>query len=170
MRSHILYFYTLISLFLPQSRFFSLKAQLLRLAGASVGRNVRIISSARFATSGSLEIGKDTFIGHDVMILGGTADIKIGEGCDIAPRVLLVTGSHKIDSVGPKAAGEGFSSPISIAAGCWLCASSTILGGTQIGSHSVVVAGSVVRGTFPPYSLIAGNPAILVKTLPSLTP
>ncbi|NNF76813.1 MAG: acyltransferase, partial [Rhizobiales bacterium] len=98
----------LISL-LPPSRAFGLKRMLLRFAGATIGNNVRIVSSAEFYCSGALIIGDNSWIGHQCLITGGQADIIIGKNVNIAPRATLVTGSHKIDFEGPMAAGEGYS-------------------------------------------------------------
>ena len=56
-------------------------------------------------------------------------------------------------------------SPINIGNNVWIGINAIILKGTKIGDHSIVGAGSVVKGEFPPYSLIIGNPAHLVKIL-----
>ena len=82
----------LISL-LPPSRAFAAKRALLRFAGASVGDNVRIVSSAEFYCAGALTIGDNSWIGHQCLIAGGDADIVIGKNVNIAPRVTLVSGS-----------------------------------------------------------------------------
>lgn len=81
---------------LPATRFFKLKALLLRWAGATVGSNVRVISSARFFQSGSLSIGDGTCIGHEALIVGGDASVSIGRNVDIAPGVSIVTGTHEL--------------------------------------------------------------------------
>lgn len=130
-----------------------------------VGENVRCVSSARFLCTGSLSIGRDTWIGHDVLIVGGDAEIKIGEFCDLAPRVTIATGTHEIDMEGVRVAGKGLSLPVIIEDGCWICSSATILGGTKLGARSIVAAGAVVRGTFPARCLIGGVPARVIRQL-----
>jgi len=149
---------------LPATRFFGLKRWLLRVAGARVGDGVRCASSARFQLTGELSIGSETWIGHDVLVVGGGSPVSIGRNCDIAPRVTLATGSHQIDPLGARVAGEGYSLPIVIGDGCWICAGATILGGTIIGSHSIVAAGAVVKGHFPPKSMIGGVPARVIRS------
>lgn len=91
-----LYAFSLVSKLLPATRLFGLKRWLLRLAGAKVGNNVRCASSARFQLTGPLQIGADTWIGHEVLVVGGDAPVEIGACCDIAPRVLIATGTHQI--------------------------------------------------------------------------
>ena len=141
---------------------------MLRLAGARVADKVRIASSARFQLNGSLQLGSDTWIGHEVLVVGGGASVEIGARCDIAPRVTIVTGTHRIDPDGPRVAGEGYSLPIRIGDGCWIGVGATVLGGTVIGEHSIVAAGAVVRGQFPARSLIGGIPARVIRSIDDL--
>lgn len=47
----------------------------------------------------------------------------------------------------------------------WICANATILGGVTIGEWSVVGAGAVVKDDVPPYCVVAGNPAVVIKRL-----
>jgi acetyltransferase-like isoleucine patch superfamily enzyme len=165
MKTTRLYIINLIMGVLPSSRFFSFKRMILRWAGASISKNVRFISSVKLQLTGSLSIGFDSWIGHEVLIVGGNAPIFIGAACDIGPRVTLATGSHKINPTGPHVAGEGYSLPIEIGDGCWICAGATILGGTVIGARSIVAAGAVVKGSFPPGCLLGGIPARIVKLI-----
>lgn len=165
MKSIRLYFYALLAMFMPATRMFSLKRSLLRWAGASIGENARVVSSARFYTTGRLEIGDDTWIGHEVLIIGGNASVVLGANCDIAPRVTFVSGTHEVDFEGEHIAGKGYSLPIEVGNGCWIGTSAVVLGGTTVGHNSIVAAGAVVRGEYPPYSLIGGVPARLIKCL-----
>lgn len=153
---------------LPATRFFALKRLLLRMAGAKVGNHVKCVSSARFWLAGRLNIGENVWIGHEVLVVGGDASVEIGARCDIAPRVTIATGSHRIDADGPRIAGEGYSLPVKIADGCWIGTGATVLGGTVIGTHSIVAAGAVVRGQFPARSLIGGVPARVIRSIDDL--
>lgn len=159
LRSGRLYFIGFVLPLLPPTRLFSLKRMLLRWCGAKVGKNVRIASSARFLTSGPLEIGENTWIGHQVLVVGGNSPIEIGSDVDIAPRCLIVSGSHSPQPGAYKAAGPGVSLPIRIGDGVWIGASATVLGGADIGSSSIIAAGSLVRGIFKPNGTYGGVPA-----------
>lgn len=159
------FLYSVFMYFIPATRCFSLKRFLLRFCGARVGINTRVVSSAKFFISGNLNIGENCWVGHEVLIVGGNADVSIGDNCDIAPRVVLATGTHVIDATGGRIAGEGFSLPITIGNGAWVCAGATILGGSSIGEKSIVAAGAVVHGVFPPRCLIGGVPARVIRDL-----
>ena len=143
---------------MPPTRLFAVKRKLLRWAGATIGENVRIVSSAKFLLTGDLEIGDGTWIGHQVMIVGGGASVRIGCDVDIAPRVTLITGSHELYNIPGKAAGQGHSKSISIENGVWIGAASTILGGVRIGKASIVAAGTLVRSNIPDREIHAGVP------------
>jgi len=56
-------------------------------------------------------------------------------------------------------------SGITVEDDCWIGAKAILLDSTHIGRHSVVAAGAVVKGYFPPNSLIAGVPAKIIKSL-----
>src|SRR5437588_481791 len=73
-----LYLVHLVFGWLPPTRCFRIKRDLLRWAGAEVGENVQIVSSARFFLTGRLRIGDGTWIGHEVLMVGGEADVTIG--------------------------------------------------------------------------------------------
>jgi acetyltransferase-like isoleucine patch superfamily enzyme len=133
-------------------------------AGARVGNDAKIVSSARFYLTGHLSIGNQTWIGHDVLIVGGDAVVSLGAYCDSAPRVSFVTGIHAINPHALHVTDEGYSLPITIGDGSWICAGATILGGTNIGERSIVAAGAVVKGVFPAGVLIGGVPARVLQS------
>lgn len=149
---------------LPSTRFYKFKVSCLRWSGASVGSNVRIASSAKICGDGKLEIGDNTWIGHDVLIVCSD-HISIGSDCDIAPRVFIGDGTHVIDKSRPNVAGAGKMLPVKIGNGCWLCASSTILPGSEIGEKCIIAAGSVFKGKSNPLEVWGGVIAKKIKDL-----
>lgn len=150
---------------LPPTRAYKLKRFLLELSEASIGHNVRIVSSARFNLTGRLSIGSDTFIGHNVSVIGGDANIDIGDNVDIAPGVMIISGSHQINPTSDRVAGPGYSSTITIGNGCWIGAGSIILGGTTLGENTVIAAGAVVKGEYPSRCIVGGIPAKVIRHL-----
>lgn len=166
MKTGRLWIYSLICRFLPETRLFWGKVTLLRWCGATVGKNVRICSSARFIGGGELVIGDDVWIGTDNVIHSvSRASVKIGNCCDLGPGVMILTGSHKIDTIGKHIAGEGIAADVEVGDGCWLGARSLILPGICLAKKTVIAAGAVVtKGIDNENSLIAGIPAEVKKT------
>lgn len=149
---------------LPETRFFNLKRYLLVSAGANIGKGVKLCSSVRLFKINNLTIGSNSWIGQDVMIIGGDATVTIGSNCDIGPRVTFAYGSHHLDLAGPRMAGTGLSKPIIIGDGTWIGAGAVILGGVTLANNTVVAAGAVVTKSLNrPYSLVAGVPATICK-------
>ena len=167
MKSLLLWIYSLIVHLLPETRCFGLKAFLLRRCGARIGRNVRINSSVRILGTGRLEIGDDVWLGAGVFLSPvGDAAITIGSHCDFGPQVMVLTGSHEIDPGGEHIGGRGTAQSVTIGAGSWLGARSTILPGVSLAEKTVVAAGAVVcKDVRIPRSLVAGVPAVLKKAL-----
>ena len=91
-----------------------------------------------------ITIEKDVFSGHDVMLL---------------------TGSHDYTEFGDERKKASDGGAIYIKEGVWLASKCMILGGVTIGEHSVIGAGSVVTHDVPPYTLVAGNPAKIIKQI-----
>jgi len=55
--------------------------------------------------------------------------------------------------------------PVIIGRNVWIGASSIIMKGVTIGDNSVVAAGSIVTKSVPPNTLVAGNPAVVIRTI-----
>lgn len=159
-----LYIISLFVKLIPNTRGFALKSRLYRWAGAKIGNNVRIVSSVRIIGNGELIIGDNTWIGHETMLLC-SSKIEIGNKCDIAPRVYIGNGTHRITPERERIADIELSEDIKIGDGCWLGVNSTILPGVTIGNKCVVAGGSVVTKSSEPFRLLAGIPATPKKTL-----
>lgn len=147
----------------PLTRWYGMRARLLRFAGVNCHPSARIVASCRIVTV-NVTIGEDTFIGHQTLISGNeTGKISIGNNVDIAPRVVILSGTHEIDMKGAHSAGEGKGASIWIHDGVWIGANSTITPGVTIGRKSIVGAGSVVVSDIPAFCVAVGNPCRPVK-------
>lgn len=149
---------------IPETRGFALKRFLLRMAGASIGKNVRICSSAKIMGNSKLTIGENTWIGFDNLILA-YAPIKIGKDVNIAPRCYIGTGTHSVDKDGSSIAGKGENHPIDIGDGAWICTNAVLLPGAHIGVKSIVAAGAVVKFAVGSMEMVGGIPAKTIKKL-----
>jgi len=156
----------LVSL-LPDTKLYKLKTRILKLQGFDVDYSVRIVSSLKILGLPDLSIKKDTFIGHFCKIYG-TGVVNIGSCVDIAPEVSLITGTHDINTDGSRVAGKGKCVDIFIGDNTWIGTGCVVLGGTTIGKNCMVAAGSVVKGDYPDFSFIGGNPAKCIKPINEL--
>ncbi len=109
---------------------------------------------------GKLRIGKRVFINQGASVISSQY-IEIGDDCLIGDyAAVLDTNWHSLDSESPTR-----SAPVVIGNNVWLCRGVVVLPGSKIGDHTVVAAGSVVKGDLPPRVLAAGNPAQVVREL-----
>jgi acetyltransferase-like isoleucine patch superfamily enzyme len=140
-----------------------LRARLLRAFGATVGEGVHIRGGLLVLERFGISIGNGAYIG-DGCTFDCSAPIRVGDHVFIAYGVTLVTGTH---AIGPHEcrAGEWLPRGITIGDGCWIGARAVILPGVHIGSGAVVGAGSVVTRDVAPDTVVAGNPARLIRAL-----
>lgn len=133
--------------------------------------------------TGEITIGSNTFIGGSTFVcinkieIGN--DVLISWGCTI-----IDNDSHSLEWIHRKDDVKDWkrgvdenqvgkyknwehikSSPIKICDKVWIGFHSIILKGVTIGEGAVVGAGSVVTKDVPPYSIVAGNPARIIKKL-----
>lgn len=130
-----------------------------------IGRNVYI--GHRTILKGyhqnEIVIGDHTWIGQNCFF-HGAAGIRIGKAVGIGPMVQILTSMHRSDD---------FSKPVLfhplefreviIEDGSDIGIGSIILPGVRIGRGAIVGAGSVVTKEVPPFCIVAGNPARLLR-------
>ena len=164
MNSFILFLVQLSFRLLPDTKCFRYKRIALRIAGAKLGKNVRICSSVRIIGNSVLTIGDNTWVGHGTWIFC-SAPILIGENVNIAPLCYIGTGTHHIDTEGPSIAGDGVSKSINICDGAWICARAVILPGVNVGPKAILAAGGVALNDLNKETVYGGVPARLIKTI-----
>lgn len=127
------------------------------------------VFAARFSDRPTLEVGNSSDIGHDCMFTIGKR-ITIGSHCMIASGVWLFdSNGHPADPAMRKAGLPPASDdvkPVTIGDNVWIGRNSTIFPGVTIGDGSIVSTGSVVVGDVAAYTVVAGNPARKIATLP----
>lgn len=147
---------------------------LLEIGGQSI-----IEGNLIFERSGAaIKIGRDTFIGNKTSLIC-SENIQIGSGVLISWGCTLIDqDAHSLHwderkndvsewAKGRKEWTHVIRRPIVIHDKAWVGFNSIILKGVTIGEGAVVGAGSVVTKDVAPYTLVAGNPAKLIKELKS---
>ncbi|TCQ28827.1 acyltransferase [Rhizobium sp. PP-CC-3G-465] len=111
-----------------------------------------------------LKIGSDSGVGQ-YSYFGALGGIEIGSNVIMGQYVSFHAASHVFDRTDiPIRMQASTDLGIRIDDDVWVGSKVTFLDGAHVGAHSVVAAGAVVRGTFPPYSVIGGVPAKLLKS------
>lgn len=133
------------------------------------GKNVYIRPlSSDFKGLKNLSIGNQTSIPKGSTFYCTEAELIIGEKVIFGPKPTIITGDHRIDVIGSYIIDNKNKLPendarVIIEDDVWCGANVTILKGVKIGKGSVIAAGSVVTKSFPPYSIIGGIPAKLIR-------
>lgn len=119
------------------------------------GKNVNIQNRARFGHN--LVIGDNSGIGENCRIGSGTI---IGNHVMMAPDVIIVSENHKYT----KETFEGrIRKPVAIDDNVWIGYRVIILPGVRIGKNAIIGAGAVVTKDVPPYAIVGGVPAKVIK-------
>ncbi len=121
-----------------------------------IGNDVGISGATIYARK-SIVIGDRTVIGGNVKILDNDFHPLDAEKRNLLMLEEAPESGEKAEWIGTK--------PIVIGADCFIGTNSIILKGSSIGDGCVVGAGSVVSGKFDSKSVIAGNPAKMIKKL-----
>lgn len=111
----------------------------------------------------NIEVGKNFFANYNCTILD-VGKVKIGDNCFIAPNVSIYTAGHPIH---PQTRNTMYEYGIDMTIGndVWIGGNSVICPGVNIGDGAVIGAGSVVTRDVPSYTVVAGNPAKVIKTI-----
>jgi virginiamycin A acetyltransferase len=110
---------------------------------------------------GDIVIGESSYLNSGVVIYSGHG-VRLGKGTLIASNVTIAATNHEYQSREKAILDQRFKPSkggILIEDDCWVGANSVLLDGTILRKGCVVAAGSVVRGVWPEFAIIGGNPA-----------
>jgi acetyltransferase-like isoleucine patch superfamily enzyme len=120
----------------------------------SVGPDARVV------------IGEGTFLNQGVMV-AAVDRVEIGAHCMFANGSFITDGNHRFDDPETPVPWQGFTSkaPTLVGDNVWAGANVVITSGVTIGERCVIGANSVVTSDLPPFSIAAGAPARVLKTI-----
>lgn len=124
-----------------------------------VGDGLKLNAHSRLrcrAGEGTFTIGDHCAIGYDVSVLVSTS-VRLGDRVRIADRVVVG---------GTSAPGSAPGARLTICDDVWIGTGATIGDGVTIGQAAIVAAGAVVTEDVAPRTVVAGNPARIVRVLP----
>jgi carbonic anhydrase/acetyltransferase-like protein (isoleucine patch superfamily) len=113
-----------------------------------IGDRVSLNYRGVISVTRSVRIGDDTLIAGEVAIFDNTNH-------PVSPAQRLAKGGLSAAEIGPVVIGRNV----------WIGLRCTIMRGVTIGDNSVVAAGAVVTKSVPPNTIVAGNPAVVIRSL-----
>lgn len=141
-----------------------------------VGRAVKDFFKKKKSWSDGYEVGRGTYGKPLVHSWGEPSTLKIGKFCSISGNVhILLGGNHRTDWIttypfpvfwdnAKHTTDQSISKgDVSIGNDVWIGMGAMILSGVTIGNGAVIGASAVVSKDVPSYSIVAGNPAVVVK-------
>lgn len=136
---------------------------LLQLKGFYVFRvRVGVLGNFTVIKRENVKIGRGCGINHRVFILAEHG-VEIGENVVLSAGAMLIDSGLDVRGYANSAFPMHVGKKIVIEDGVWIGAGAIILPGVRIGKKSIVGAGSVVTKNVDPYTIVAGNPARMIR-------
>lgn len=135
---------------------------------AERGRDVVLGDGSSVAAHGFIhgpcEIGTNVSVNSRCHIEGGAAGVRIGDDTRIGPNFSAFAFNHVFEDATKPIREQGVTSEgITIGRDVWIGANVSVVDGVMIGDHSVVGIGAVVTRDVEPWSVVAGNPARVIR-------
>lgn len=168
LRTLSLALYYLVAIHLPTQPFpgwqlgYTLRRVLVRHIFESCGKDAIIKKGAIFGKGNKIRIGNNSQIGHNARV---PFDLTLGNDVIMAPDIIIWSVGHEFSrtDIPIRLQGETVRKPVVIGNDVWIGQRCIIMPGIHIGDHAVIGAASVVTKDVPPYAVVAGIPAKVLR-------
>ena len=123
------------------------------------GDNSIVYTPVKAVVPQNVKIGKHVTIMNNVLFMAA-GGIEIGDNSMLAAYSKIISNDHD-----PYDLPTITCLPVKIGKNVWIGAGAIILKGVTIGDHAIVGGGSIVNKDVPPYAVVVGSPAKIVKYL-----
>jgi acetyltransferase-like isoleucine patch superfamily enzyme len=128
-----------------------------------IGKVVYISKDFRVSSPKNIEIGDNVYINYSVL-LDGAGGIKVGNNVMFAQYAQIFTRSHTYDKRTIPMCKQSYKiKPVVIGDDVWIGTHAVILPGITVGKGSIIGANAVVTKNVPPYAIVGGVPAKVIK-------
>lgn len=134
-----------------------------------IGNNVTLTPPVFVGNPSNVFIYDDVGIGYGLHLSATNAKVVIKGKCAIAENLTIHTGNHArkiglfVSEITEKTKPDGYDADVIIENDVWIGCNVTILSGVTVGRGCTIAAGAVVTRDAPPYSIIGGVPAKVLK-------
>jgi len=137
---------------------------------ASCGKGVYFYPTKSSLFYKTITVGDNVCIGPGAMFLASHSSIKISDKVMFGPNVSIIAGNHSSHIIGRLMADYELSDklpsddlPVVVEEDVWVGTGAYILKGVTISRGAIIAAGSVVTRDVPPYAIVGGVPAKIIK-------
>ena len=144
----------------------NIKVKKLKESLLKCGEKVFIDPSVEIAEPRLVKIGNNCHIQMNCKLYGFGGGIEIGDGTILSHDIQIFARNHNYDSSDLKSIPydeRDIPKKVKIGENVWIGARTTILPGVTIGEGAVIGAASVISKSVPPYAVVGGNPAKIIK-------
>ena len=112
-----------------------------------------------------IKIGRESLVG-EYSVIRGQGGVEIGNRVYTSPFTQIIAVNHVFDDPSRPFVDQGITAEgIVIEDDVWLGAGAVITDGVRVGKGAVVAAGAVVTRDVPPYTVVGGIPARVIKKI-----
>ena len=133
---------------------------------AKIGKGTNIHATVILRQAYNIEIGDGCLINHNNVLQAGKVDgkIKIGNYVHTGANVMIIAFNHAFDTREiPTIQQDYYDADVTIDDDVWVGGGAIILPGVTIGRGAIIAAGAVVNKDVPPYAIVGGIPAKVLK-------